>query len=132
MALWWDEVLSTQLCWKIKRTKRPWHKRQRARVRGPVREGLPLTVALLLPGVALLVGVLLLVARLLLGCALLVARLLLAVLRASCGGKETHGASLETETAPRDGDPLENPWTSSIASGSSLFRNNSNMKIQPK
>lgn len=88
------------------------------------RRRLPLTVALLLPGVALLVGVLLLVPRLLLGCALLVPRLLLAVLRVSCGGKETHGAFLQTEAAPpttHDVGTLENPWTNSIASVSSLF-----------
>lgn len=79
---------------------------------------LPLTVALLLPGVALLVGVLLLVPRLLLGCTLLVPRLLLAVLRVSCGGKETHGVFLETEAAPpttHNVDPLGNPGTNSVA-----------------
>lgn len=48
--------------------------------RVPVMAPPPLTIALLLPGVALLVGVLLLGVRLLLGCALLVPRLLLAVL----------------------------------------------------
>lgn len=57
-------------------------------VRGGLRrEALPLTVALLLPGVGLLVGVLLLVPCLRLGCALLVPRRLLAVLRVSCGGR---------------------------------------------
>lgn len=61
------------------------------------REAPPLTVALLLPGVGLLVGVLLLVPCLRLGCALLVPRRLLAVLRVSCGGKETHSAFLGAE-----------------------------------
>lgn len=93
---------------------------------------LPLTVALLLPGVALLVGVLLLVPRLLLGCTLLVPRLLLAVLRVSCGGKETRGAFLEMEAAPpttHDMDPLGNPGTNAIPSVSSLFCDTSNMNI---